>query len=32
MDVAVSREMVVAACPDGDATIVSKYRLPSGAY
>ena len=32
MDVDVSREMVVAACPDGDATIVSKYRLPSGAY
>ncbi len=32
MDVAVSREMVVAACPDGDATIVAKYRLPSGAY
>jgi heat shock protein HtpX len=30
MDVDVSREMVVAACPDGDATTVAQYRLPTG--
>jgi hypothetical protein len=30
MDVDVSREMVVAVCPDGDATTVSLYRVPAG--
>jgi heat shock protein HtpX len=30
MDVDVSREMLVAACPDGDATTVSLYRVPAG--
>jgi heat shock protein HtpX len=30
MDIDVSREMVVAACPDGDATTVAQYRLPTG--
>jgi heat shock protein HtpX len=29
IDVAVSRELVVAACPDGDATTVAQYRLPA---
>ncbi len=32
MDADVSRDMVVAACLDGDATTVSLYRLPAGAY
>ena len=32
IDVAVSRDVVVAACPDGDATTVAQYRLPAGAY
>jgi hypothetical protein len=32
IDVAVSRDIVVAACVDGVATTVSQYRLPAGAY
>jgi hypothetical protein len=28
----VSRDTVVAACPDGDGTTVSQYRMPPGAY
>ncbi|HKH71386.1 MAG TPA: hypothetical protein VKA59_08555, partial [Vicinamibacterales bacterium] len=32
MDVDVSRDMVVAACPDGESTTVARYRLPAGAY
>jgi hypothetical protein len=32
MDVDVSRDMVVAACPAGDSTTVARYRLPAGAY
>ena len=32
MDADMSRDMVVAACLDGDATTVSLYRLPDGAY
>jgi hypothetical protein len=32
MDVDVSRDIVVAVCPEGDATAVSQYRLPAGSY
>jgi len=30
MDVAISRDIVVAVCPDGDATTVAQYRVPAG--